>query len=364
MLLQKNYKFRQVRKSVMKEEKLIVGMPAGSLANASRGGNIIKLLKNAGFETRGYEEGGPTDFKSVNFLFGWDGRPQEFGSQLGIQELDVAIAGGDWIKERILELRMEYNTKLEIEEILPLNRGHVRIVGIVTEDAVDSADDFFRDLCETKSIITVVSEMPYLALNWVQEKLMAIGKYEKFKDFSVQKYKTPSKVENGLVIYETWGKTESKVKNGGADVGVEITQSGRAIKNYGLKIIDEIMVSQTGIYINPALKEDPLKSQLLKMFLLNLYGSVNAENKVIIFFNVPNEALPEMKTYLKDNQLFADEPTINVGHTHSQLSIQVDTKQHHLPLAKIRFELAMRNAVNIDTIPIDSSISSINVLEF
>ncbi|MDD2380320.1 MAG: hypothetical protein PHV35_01350 [Mariniphaga sp.] len=347
----------------MSNEKLIVGMPAGSLANVSRGGNIIQLLKNAGFETRGYEDGGPTEFKSVNFLFGWDGRPQEFGSQLGIQELDVAIAGGDWIKERILELKLEYNTTLDIEEVLPLNRGHVRIVGIAAENA-ENADVFFRTLCQTQQIITVVSEMPYLALNWVQEKLKAIGCYEAFKAFSVQKYKTPPKIDKGIIIYETWGKTESKVKNGGADVGVEITQSGSAIRNYGLKIIDEIMVSQSGIYINPALKNDPIKSPLLKMFLLNLYGSVNAENKVIILFNVSNEDLPQMKSFLSENQLFADEPTINAGQTHAQLSIQVDTKQHHIPLAKIRYELAVRKAVNIDTIPIDSSISSLHVLEF
>jgi ATP phosphoribosyltransferase len=347
----------------MSGAKLIIGMPAGSLANASRGGNIVQLLKNAGFETRGYEDGGPTDFKSVNFLFGWDGRPQEFGSQLGIQELDVAIAGGDWIKERMLELKLEYNTSLDIEEVLPLNRGHVRIVGIAAESA-GSVNEFFRTLCETQEIITVVSEMPYLALNWVQERLGAIGRADEFRAFSVQKYKTPPKITKGIVIYETWGKTESKVKNGGADVGVEITQSGSAIRNYGLKILDEIMISQSGIYINPALKNDPQKGSLLKMFLLNLYGSVNAENKVIILFNVPNEALPEMKAYLRENRLFADEPTINAGQTHAQLSIQVDTKQHHIPLAMIRYELAMRTAVNIDTIPIDSSISSINVLGF
>jgi ATP phosphoribosyltransferase len=349
---------------LMENENLIIGMPAGSLANASRGGNIIQLLKNAGFETRGYDSGGPTLFKSVNFLFGWDGRPQEFGSQLGIHELDVAIAGADWITERILELKMEYNTTLEIEEILPLNRGEVRIVGIAPEEAADNINYVFLNLCNSRDIITIVSEMPYLALNWAQKKLKELGKLDEFGQFSVQKYKTPSKIKKGIIIYETWGKTESKVKNGGADIGVEITQSGSALRNYGLKIIDEIMVSQTGIYINPGLKKDPKKKDLLKMFLLNLYGSVNAENKVIIFFNVPNEALPEMKEYLKENQLFADEPTINEGQTHAQLSIQVDTKQHHLPLAKIRYELAVRKAVNIDTIPIDSSIASINVLEF
>jgi len=348
----------------MYNQKLKIGMPAGSLANASRGGNIIQLLKNAGFETRGYDKGGPTDFKSLTYLFGWDGRPQEFGSQLGIQELDVAIAGGDWIKERTLELKMEYNTDLNIEEVLPLNRGKVRIVGIANNDASDNVNDLFSELCKSGDLITIVSEMPYLALNWAHEKLREIGRYDEFKDFSVQKYKTPSKITKGVIIYETWGKTEAKVKNGGADIGVEITQSGSALRNYGLKIIEEIMVSQTGIYINPALKRDPKKSQLLKMFLLNLYGSVNAENKVIIFFNVPNESLPEIKAYLKENKLFADEPTINKGTTHAQLSIQVDTKEHHLPLAQIRYELAVRKAVNIDTIPIDSSISSINVVKF
>jgi ATP phosphoribosyltransferase len=148
----------------------------------------------------------------------------------------------------------------------------VRIVGIAPKEAPDDVNDFFSQLCQTRSIITVVAEMPYLALNWVQEKLRTIGKFEEFSAFSVQKYKTPPKIQKGIIIYETWGKTEAKVKNGGADLGIEITQSGSAIRNYGLKIIDEIMVSQTGIYINPVLKTHPKKA-ILKMFLLNLYGA-------------------------------------------------------------------------------------------
>lgn len=348
----------------MSQDKLIIGMPAGSLANPKRGGNLIELLNNAGFKTKGYDSGGPTEFKTMNFLFGWDGRPQEFGSQLGINELDVAIAGGDWIKERVLELKLEYNTETEVEEVLSLNRGGVRIVGIASQESEDNSTDLFKRLCEKQSIITVVSEMPYLALNWVQEKLKEIGKFEEFSAFSVQKYKTPSKIDKGVIIYETWGKTEAKVKNGGADLGVEITQSGSAIRNYGLKIIDEIMVSETAIFINPKLKNNGVKSKLLKMFLLNLYGSVNAEHKVMILFNVPNSSIPEIEKFLKENNLFADEPTLNEGQSHTQFSIQVDTKQHKMPLAQIRFELAMRNAVNIDTLPIDSSIPNINVLGF
>ena len=77
------------------EEKLVIGMPAGSLANPTRGGNLVDLLAKAGFPAKGYDAGGPTSFTSVNFLFGWDGRPQEFGPQLALNELDVAITGDD-----------------------------------------------------------------------------------------------------------------------------------------------------------------------------------------------------------------------------------------------------------------------------
>ena len=322
------------------------------------------MLKHAGFVTRGYESGGPTEFKINNFLFGWDGRPQEFGSQLGINELDVAIAGSDWIKERTLELKLEYGINTEIEEILPLNRGGVRIVGIARQESPDNSTELFKELCKKQDIITIVAEMPYLALNWAQDKLKEIGKFDEFSEFSVQKYKTPPKIKKGIIIYETWGKTEAKVKNGGADLGVEITQSGSAIRNYRLQIVDEIMTSETAIFINPKLKHNGKKSKLLKMFLLNLYGSVNAENKVMILFNVPNKEIPVIEKFLEENNLFADEPTITAGDTHAQFSIQVDTKKHPLPLAQIRFELAIRNAVNIDTLPIDSSIPNIHVLGF
>ena len=83
----------------MSKKQLIIGMPAGSLANPTRGGNLVSLLEKAGFRTKGYESGGPSRFLTTGYLFGWDGRPQEFGSQLGIGELDVAIAGDDWIRE-------------------------------------------------------------------------------------------------------------------------------------------------------------------------------------------------------------------------------------------------------------------------
>jgi len=347
----------------MENSKLTIGMPAGSLANASRGGNLIKLLEDSGFKTAGYEDGGPSIFKTVNFLYGWDGRPQEFSSQLALQELDVAIAGDDWIQERIIEFQLEYNTEIKLEKVLPLNRGGVRLVGIAKGDILfDNTEDFLRDLVSKKELLVVVAEMPYLALNWVRETLRKIDKLDEFNDFSVQKYKTPSKIEKGVLIYETWGKTESKVLNGGADFGLEITQSGSAIRNYGLKIIETVYSSQTSIWINPLLRNNPEKFELLQMFLLNIYGSINAENKVLVSFNVPNTCREAVEKYMNENNLFADEPTMSVGKTYTVFSIQVDTSCKKVPLAMVRYQLAKLGATNIDTLPIQSSIQSIDAI--
>jgi ATP phosphoribosyltransferase len=341
---------------------LKIGMPAGSLADPNRGGNLINLLTNSGFSVSGYAQGGPTKFTSVNFLFGWDGRPQEFGSQLEINELDVAIAGNDWIRERVLEMKLEYGKEVQLEHVLALNRGGVSIVGIVDSEQFDTIEDFLKNLCLKKKLITVVSEMPYMALDWLRTKLDAIGVFEQFQSFSVQKYKTPSKIESGIVIYETWGKTEAKIKNGGADIGLEITQSGSAIKNYGLKIIDTVMQSQTSIWINPEVRKDASKFELLNMFLLNLYGSINAENKMMVLFNVSNKNTDIIDRYLREKSLFADEPTKSIGKEFTVYNVQIDAGNMAEPLAKVRYELAKLGATSINTLPVQSSIPSIKVI--
>ena len=345
------------------ETVLTIGMPAGSLADPNRGGNLVNLLINSGFNVAGYAQGGPSKFTSVNYLFGWDGRPQEFGSQLEINEIDVAIAGDDWIRERILEMKLEYGKEVYLERVLALNRGGVRLVGIVVDNEFDTIEDYLKNLCAQKKIITVVSEIPYLALDWLRGKLDVIGELQRFNSFSVQNYKTPPKIESGIVIYETWGKTEAKIKNGGADIGLEITQSGSAIKNYGLKIIDIVMKSQTSIWINPEVRKDDVKRELLQMFLLNLYGSLNAENKMMVMFNVSNKDVKEIDRYLCEKNLFADEPTVSVGKEFTVYNIQVDAANIEEPLAKVRYELAKLGATSINTIPVQSSIPSLKVIQ-
>jgi ATP phosphoribosyltransferase len=342
--------------------QLKIGMPAGSLASAQRGGNLVDLLATSGFRTSGYDKGGPTKFTTLNLLFGWDGRPQEFGSQLEIGELDVAIAGDDWIRERELELKLEYGVDIHLERVMPLNRGEVQLVGIVADPAFATTEEFLRSVAPTRPLLTVASEMPYLALDWMQRKLAAIGLADAFRSYSVQNYKTPPKIQSGILVYESWGKTESKVKHRAVDIGLEISQTGGAIKSYGLTIVETVMQSQTAIYTNPATRKDPEKRELLEMFLLNLYGSTHAENKVMLLFNVPNRLSDEVEHYLSSNNLFGDEPTANKGREYTEYNIQVDTDNAEKPLAMVRYNLAKLGARSINTIPITSSIPGIKVI--
>ena len=347
------------------KDKLIVGMPAGSLADPKRGGNLVTLLKAAGFPTRGYEDGGPTTFPLHSMLFGWDGRPQEFGAQLALHEVDIAIGGDDWITERLLEYHYEYSQEVALQKILSLQRGNVRIVVVNAPlPANQGFDDWLGGLLKERSIVRVVSEMPYLAVDWFLKKKNALGFINDWDVYSVQKYNTPPKIDHGIVVYEAWGKTEAKVLNGGVDFGFEITQTGSAIRNYGLQISEQVMTSETGLWANPAIKDDPVKYELARMFLLNLYGAVYAENKVLVLFNMSKDKIDPIIAYLEGNGLFGDEPTMNEGVNFTEFSIQMSTSDPRLPLAQVRYELARLGATHIETVPLDSCIPGMNAIAF
>ncbi len=344
-------------------DKLIIGMPAGSLADPNRGGNLVTLLRNAGFPTKGYDQGGPTSFPLHSFLVGWDGRPQEFGTQLSIGEIDLAIAGDDWVLERTLELRTEYNQSCPLKRVLSLGRGAVRLV-IIYKPQPERYEDWLKKLLEQKELVTMVAEMPYIALDWFQKKCKSLGLENKFKELSIQKFKTPPRIKRGIVIYETWGKTEAKVYQGSVDFGLEITQSGSAIRNYGLEIGEEVLKSESAVYVREDIKEYKSKYEIARMFLLNLYGAMHAERRVLLFFNTPIDTVDKITQYLKERHLFADEPTINRGTNFAEFSVQLCVDDKETPLAKVRYELMLLGARSLETVPLESSIPGLEVVEF
>jgi ATP phosphoribosyltransferase len=85
----------------------------------------------------------------------------------------------------------------------------------------------------------------------------------------------------------SWGATEAKVVSGLADAIVEVTETGSTIKAHGLKIIHELMESNTQLIANRQSYEDSWKRAKIEQIALLLKGALRAENLVGLKMNVP-----------------------------------------------------------------------------
>ena len=98
-----------------------------------------------------------------------------------------------------------------------------------------------------------------------------------------------------------YGATEAKVPDI-VDVVVDITETGRALKAAGLRIIDTLVTSYTELIANPAAVADPVKAHAMRQIHTLLQGVLDARGKVLVKMNVPVdqldaviELLPSMK---------------------------------------------------------------------
>ena len=71
-----------------------------------------------------------------------------------------------------------------------------------------------------------------------------------------------------------------------ADAVVEITETGRALRAAGLKIIDTILVSYTELIANPAAYADPEKRKAMEQLQTLLTGVLEARGRVLLKLNV------------------------------------------------------------------------------
>ena len=74
-----------------------------------------------------------------------------------------------------------------------------------------------------------------------------------------------------------------------ADCVVEITETGRALRAAGLRIIDTILVSYTEVIANQAAYEDDAKRHAMGQLMTLLNGTLEAREKVLIKLNVADE---------------------------------------------------------------------------
>jgi len=89
----------------------------------------------------------------------------------------------------------------------------------------------------------------------------------------------------------SWGATEAKVVEGLVDAIVEVTETGSTIRANKLKIIHELMKTNTQLIANRSAWEDTWKRQKIDQIRTLLNGSLQAMGKVGLKLNVARENL-------------------------------------------------------------------------
>jgi ATP phosphoribosyltransferase len=194
-------------------------------------------------------------------------RPQEIPQYVAEGLFDLGITGRDWVEETASEV--ESLGELQYSKV---TANPVRIVvGVPQDSPVEKVEDL-------PSGVRVSSEYPELTRRFFADKGIEAD------------------------IRLSYGATEAKVPDI-VDCIVDITETGRALRAAGLKIIDTILVSYTELIANPAACADPEKSRAMRQLRTLLEGVLEARGRVLVKLNIPTdrlgaviELLPSMKS--------------------------------------------------------------------
>jgi ATP phosphoribosyltransferase len=298
-------------------EKIILGLPKGSLNNVNRG-NTHKLLVDAGYEVKGYEPGNESyeinianDPEIKSYLT----RPQSAPVELNRQMLDIAIIGEDWVREESVNSQEQL-----IKKIGDLDYGQTRlVVAVPVESPYDSLTDFFRSNNERKSPVLCFTEYPNLTRQYFEKNQ---GYKEIFGDSKplVQVRGLRDGDNRQVQIINSDGATEVYIAKG-ADLIVDNTQTGSSLKKAGLRELETIAESSAGLYAGPSCTAQ--KAEKAKMIFDQLFGAIKARKYFDVKFNVSNQIVEEVKEFLLSNDYCSDEPTLVRGTTFSQVNVLI-----------------------------------------
>jgi len=182
-------------------------------------------------------------------------RPQEMAGYVGEGILDCGLTGKDWI--------MESEADVEVVADLIYSKLSNRPARWVLAVAGDSPYHKPEDLAG-KRIATVI--------------LGLTRRY--FADRNIP-----------VTVAYTWGATEAKVIEGLTDAIVEITETGATIRANGLRIIDEVLVTNTQLIANKTAWTDPAKRKKIEQVIMLLQGALRAESLVGVKMNAPKAKL-------------------------------------------------------------------------
>ena len=194
-------------------------------------------------------------------------RPQEIPTYVAEGLFDIGITGRDWVNE----------TGAVVESLgeLKYSKNTTKPIRMVVAVAGDSPAESVKDLPNGVRVQTEYLE-------------------------STRRYFEANGIEANIRL--SYGATEAKIPDI-ADCVVEITETGRALKAAGLKVIDVILTSYTEVIANPVAYADPEKRKAMEQVMTLLNGVLDARGRVMLKLNVTAEnkdavlaVLPSMKS--------------------------------------------------------------------
>jgi len=116
----------------------------------------------------------------------------------------------------------------------------------------------------------------------------------------------------------SWGATEAKVVSGLADAIVEVTETETTIRAHGLKIIYELMQTNTQLIANHEAWKIPEKRAKIEQIALLLQGALKGDKMVGIKLNAPKTKLDAIVKLLPS----LNAPTIAELHKSEWVSVE------------------------------------------
>lgn len=233
-------------------KKLKVGIPKGSLENAT-----IDLFKKSGWKisisSRNYFPDIDDETLSCILI-----RAQEMSRYVENGTLDLGLTGKDWIKE---------------------NGSDVVVVQDLIYSKVSQKP--------ARWVLAVMDNSPIRKLEDLQEKKIATELVNFTKEYFSER-------NINVDVEFSWGATEAKVVEGLADAIVEVTETGSTIRANGLRIVQDLMETNTQLIANKKSWEDSWKKEKIEQISLLLKGALKADGMVGLKMNVPKEKLDEV----------------------------------------------------------------------
>lgn len=92
----------------------------------------------------------------------------------------------------------------------------------------------------------------------------------------------------------SWGSTEAKVREGVVDAIVDVTETGSTLKANGLRIIHNLLTTNTQLIANRAAYQDPFKREKIHQIHLLLQSALEARKMVGLKMNCPKDKVDEV----------------------------------------------------------------------